>query len=341
MGGDNGPDAVIPGAALAAKKYKKAEFLLFGRSHVIEPILDKYPDLKKRSVVHHTDDVVASDERPSIALRTGRKSSMRMAINAVAEGRADCVVSSGNTGALMATAKLVLKCLPGIHRPAIASLLPTVKGSTMMLDLGANISCDSENLVQFSILGAVYAKAVSGITRPTVGLLNVGSEDMKGHDTLREALSILSAIKFPGEFKGFVEGDDIGKGTVDVVVTDGFTGNVALKTAEGIATLFVKTLKAEFSRSLLSKLAYLISLRQFNAVRKRLDHRVYNGGLFLGLNGVCIKSHGSADAFAFSHAVIAGIKMSENGFNAIVAKEIEYLTEQESFVSVVNERVSV
>lgn len=339
MGGDQGPEAVIPGAALATKTYKNVEFLLFGRTEVIEPILSRYPDLQKRCTIHHTDTVVGGHERPSVALRAGRQSSMRLAIDAVAEGKADCVVSSGNTGALMAMAKLSLKCLPGIHRPAIASLLPTIRGSTMMLDLGANISCDAENLVQFAILGSVYAKAVLGIQRPTVGLLNVGSEDMKGHDTLREALAILSAIKFPGEFKGFVEGDDIGKGTVDVVVTDGFTGNIALKTAEGIAALFTRVLRKEFSRSLLGRLAYLASYLQFAAVKKRLDHRVYNGGLFLGLNGVCIKSHGSADAYAFSHAVMAGIKMVRNGFNPIVAKEIEALTEQESFISAANERV--
>lgn len=340
MGGDHGVKSVIPGAAIAAKKYKKVEFLIFGQEDKINPILDEYPSLKKKSQIIHTDDVVASDAKPSVALRNGRNSSMRLAINAVAEGKADCVISSGNTGALMATAKLALRCLPGIHRPAIASVIPAVSGSTMMLDLGANVSCNAENFVQFAIMGAVYAKAVLEIDVPTLGLLNIGSEDIKGHDMLREASAILSAIDFPADYKGFVEGDDIGKGSVDVVVTDGFTGNIALKTAEGIGTLFTTTIKKEFSRSIFSKLAYLVACKQFNAVRRRLDHRVYNGGLFLGLNGVCIKSHGGADDFAFSQAVIAGIKMADNGFNSIVAEELEQLGGQENFISMVNESIS-
>jgi glycerol-3-phosphate acyltransferase PlsX len=210
-----------------------------------------------------------------------------------------------------------------------------------MLDLGANLTCDAENLVQFAILGCVYARVVMGVERPSVGLLNIGSEDVKGHDHLRDALSILNSISFQGDFRGFVEGDDIGKGSVDVVVTDGFTGNVALKTAEGFGALFSSTLKQEFSRSLFSKLAYLLALRPFNAVRRRLDHRVYNGGLFLGLNGVCIKSHGSADAVAFSHAVMTAHKMAANNFNPVVAREIEILASEETFLAVTNERASI
>lgn len=328
MGGDLGVQAVIPGAALAAKKMPNIAFLLFGREDDIKPVLAKYPDLKNRSKVIHCQDVVSGDDKPSSALRSGKQSSMRLAINSVAEGQADCVVSSGNTGALMAMAKLVLKCLPGIHRPAIASLIPTVRGSTLVLDLGANLTCTEDNYIQFMILGCVYAKAVLEIEKPTAGLLNIGTEETKGHEMLQLARAILAQVDIPGEFKGFVEGDDIGKGSVDVIVTDGFTGNVALKTAEGISHLFRDTLKDAFGGSLFGKIAYLVASKQFGHIKKRLDHRVYNGGLFLGLNGVCIKSHGSADDFAFSHAVLAGAKMVENGFNNVVADEIKSLESQ-------------
>jgi glycerol-3-phosphate acyltransferase PlsX len=328
MGGDKGVHAVIPGAARAAKQMPNVSFLLFGRKNDIQSVLVKYPKLENRCEIVHCDDVVAGDDKPSAALRSGRKSSMRLAINAVSEGRADCIVSSGNTGALMAMAKLVLKCLPGIHRPAIASLIPTVRGSTLVLDLGANLTCNEDNYIQFMILGAVYAKAVLGISSPTAGLLNIGTEDTKGHEMLQMAKAILAQVEMPGEFKGFVEGDDIGKGTVDVIVTDGFTGNVALKTAEGIGHLFRETLQDAFGKSLFGRLAYLLAYKPFSKVKKRLDHRVYNGGLFLGLNGVCIKSHGSADDYAFSHAVIAGAKMVENGFNTVVANEIKALENQ-------------
>lgn len=328
MGGDGGVHAVVPGAALAAKKMPQIAFLLFGREEDVAPVLEKYADLKKRSQIIHCEDVIAGDEKPSSALRNGKKSSMRLAIDSVAEGMADCVVSSGNTGALMATAKLILKCLPGIHRPAIASLLPTIRGSSMVLDLGANLSCTEDNYIQFTILGCVYARAVLGIEKPTAGILNIGTEDTKGHEMLQMAKAILSQVDLPGEFEGFVEGDDIGKGTVDVVVTDGFTGNVALKTAEGIGQLFRATMTESFGRSIFGKLAYLMAYKQFSSIKKRLDHRIYNGGLFLGLNGVCIKSHGSADDYAFSHAVIAGAKMVENGFNKKVAEEIKAIENQ-------------
>ena len=229
MGGDFGPDVVVPGAALALKDIPNAAFIFFGDEARIKPLLDRHPQVARVSTIHHTDKAVSADEKPGQALRSGRDSSMRLAINAVSEGKADCVVSGGNTGALMAMAKMVLRMLPGIHRPAIASVFPTMEGKTVVLDLGANLECDSEILVQFAVLGAVYARVVENISEPKVGLLNVGSEEMKGHEEIRSAAAVLQQVKFPGKYYGFVEGNDITLGTVDVVVTDGFTGNVALK----------------------------------------------------------------------------------------------------------------
>lgn len=342
MGGDYGPPVTIRGAALAAKRMKNIHFLFFGKDDPIKAEIAKNPILEGRYKIIHTNDVVAGDEKPSTALRTGKKSSMRLAIDAVANHDADCIVSSGNTGALMAMAKLGLRCLPGIHRPAIASLLPTVRGQSLVLDLGANLVCDEHNYVEFSVLGSVYARAVLGVETPTVGLLNIGTEDTKGHEALQTTREMLSVLDIPGKFIGFVEGDGIGKGAADVIVTDGFTGNVALKTAEGIGALFRQTLRAYFGKSLFGKFAYLVAFRQFSAVRKRLDHRIYNGGLFLGLNGACIKSHGSADDYAFSHAVLAGAKMIDNKFNEIVAEEIHAIELQkiEASITVSDKRQS-
>jgi glycerol-3-phosphate acyltransferase PlsX len=235
MGGDNAPQVVVRGANIARQRNPQVEFLLFGRESEIAPLLSGMQRLRDVARIVHTDDVVRSDEKPSVALRSGRNSSMRLAINAVQEGAADGVVSAGNTGALMAMSKFVLKTLPGIDRPAIASFFPTLKGESVMLDLGANIFCDAKNLVDFAVLGTSFARTVLGQPEPSYGLLNVGSEEIKGHEALHEASAILREARFPGHFVGFVEGDDIAKGTVDVIVTDGFTGNVALKTAEGTA----------------------------------------------------------------------------------------------------------
>ncbi len=333
MGGDHGPSSAIPGAAAALADRPGLTFLIFGDEARIAPFLEKYPALKAASEIHHTDIAISNHESASAALRRGKGSSMRLAIDAVSKGEADCIVSAGNTGALMATAKMVLKCLPGIHRPAIASVLPTVHGRTIMLDLGANIHCDAENLVQFSVLGSVLARAVFGIDRPSVGILNVGSEDKKGHEILHDAAAVLQNTRFPGAFHGFIEGNDIAAGTVDVVVTDGFTGNVALKTAEGVGKMIGAILKEELGSSLLAKMGYVLSMRALNSAKHRMDPRQYNGGLFLGLSGICIKSHGSADDYAFSRAVLVGANMVENRFNAIVADEIEQLASQEAFVS--------
>lgn len=331
MGGDHGIDAVIPGADLALKTFPDLKFLIYGDEGRIRPVLARYPKLRKCSEVVHTDKFVSSEEKPASALRTGRQSSMRLAINAVKEGQADCVVSSGNTGALMAMAKMVLKCLPGIHRPAIASIFPTIGRDTVVLDLGANVVCDAEMLTQFAVLGAVYARVVEGFDKPRIGLLNIGTEDMKGGEVLRETAAVLSKVKLPGKFMGFVEGVDITNGSTDVVVTDGFTGNVALKTAEGVAKMSEHYMRRAFKSSIFSMLGALLAYRSFKKVKNELDPRHYNGGMFLGLDGICVKSHGGSDHVGFAHAIMGAAKLAHHGFNARVADEIEQLMSQESF----------
>lgn len=332
MGGDHGIEAVVPGANLALKAMPNLKFSIFGDEGRIRPVLARYPKLREASEVIHTDKAVGNDEKPAVALRTGRQSSMRLAINAVKEGHADCVVSSGNTGALMAMAKLVLKCLPGIHRPAIASVLPTINEDTVVLDLGANLVCDTEMLTQFAVLGAVYARVVEGIDKPRIGLLNIGTEDMKGGEVLRDTATILSKVKLPGKFLGFVEGTDITNGRADVIVTDGFTGNVALKTAEGVAKMSEHYMRRAFKSSPFAMLGALLAYRSFNKVKKELDPRHYNGGMFLGLDGICVKSHGGSDHIGFANAIKVAAELAHHGFNERVAKEIEQLMSQESFV---------
>lgn len=333
MGGDFGPEVVIPGAALAFKELPGANFIFFGDEEKIKPHLDKHKELIRVSSIHHTTKAVSSDDRPSVALRAGRDSSMRLAINAVAEGRADCIVSGGNTGALMAMAKMVLRPLPGIHRPAIASVFPTIRGRTVVLDLGANLECDSEILVQFAVLGSVYARVVENISAPTVGLLNVGSEDQKGHEEIRAAAAVLQQVKFPGKYYGFVEGNDITAGTVDVVVTDGFTGNVALKVAEGVVKLTSVVLKSSLKSSPMSFVGALLASGALKKMKNNLDPRHYNGGMFLGLSGICVKSHGGMDAVGFANAVKVAADLSTNKFNNRVAEEIQQVMSQESFIA--------
>ena len=333
MGGDFGPEVVIPAAAMAYRENKSLRFDFFGDEVIIARYLDRDTELKAVSKVHHTSDVISNTEKPSTALRQGKNSSMRLAINAVKEGESQAVVSAGNTGALMAMAKLVLKCLPGINRPAIASVFPSKARDTVMLDLGANLTCDAEALVQFALLGAVYARVVKNIHNPSVGLLNIGSEDIKGHDHLRNASSILSNIKFSGRYDGFVEGNDIPNGTVDVVVTDGFTGNVALKVAEGVADLSSHMFKQGLKSSPIAMLGGLLAYGSLKRVKKRMDPRAYNGGMFLGLNGICVKSHGGMDAYGFSNAILVAANLVQQGYNDRVATEVEELMNQESFIT--------
>jgi glycerol-3-phosphate acyltransferase PlsX len=309
MGGDRAPEMVVKGANIARQRFPNVRFEIFGDERRIKPLLDRQAALRKVSTVVHTDKIVAGEDKPSVALRAGRGSSMRMAIDAVQAGTAAGVVSAGNTGALMAMAKVVLKTLPGIDRPAIASFFPTLRGESVMLDLGANLSCDADNLVQFAVMGHVFARTVLGILKPTIGLLNVGSEEVKGHEAVREAFAILRATSLPGEFHGFVEGDDIARGTVDVIVTDGFTGNVALKTLEGTAKLYAEFLKRSFKASLIARFGYVLARPALNALRVRTDPRRYNGAIFLGLNGVAVKSHGGTDALGFANAIGVAVDM--------------------------------
>lgn len=322
MGGDHAPEMVIAGAALARERHPQVDFLIFGDENRLEPLLIRQPALRQVSVLEHTPDAVSNDAKPAVALRSGRNSSMRRAIDAVAQGRAACVVSAGNTGALMAMAKIVLKTLPGIDRPAIASFFPTLRGESVMLDLGANVECRADNLVQFALMGALFARSVLGVLEPTVGLLNIGAEDMKGHDSLREAAARLRQSPLPGRFHGFIEGDDIPRGSVDVVVTDGFTGNVALKTAEGTAKLYTEFLRRTFSSSLFARLGYLLARSAFAKLRQRTDPRRYNGAMFLGLNGVCVKSHGGTDALGFANAIGVGADLVIHGFNETIRDEL-------------------
>ena len=323
MGGDHAPDMVVQGADVACIRHPEARFLLVGDEARLAKLLERHKRLAAVSELRHAEDVVGSDDRPSTALRRGRKTSMRKAIDAVKAGEADGIVSAGNTGALMAMAKTVLKMLPGIHRPAIASTAPTMRGEVVLLDLGANIECTADSLVQFAVMGEVFARTVLGVVKPTVGILNVGIEITKGNDVVRGAAQALKTGRLPIEFHGFIEGDDITRGTVDVVVTDGFTGNVALKTAEGTARLYSQFLRAAFRQSLMARIGYLLARRALRGVRDRLDPRRYNGGMLLGLNGIVVKSHGGTDALGFANAIGFAVDMAKHGFNDKVITEIQ------------------
>ena len=308
MGGDHGAAVVVPGAELSLSRHPEIEFLLFGDAAAVAPLLDARPLLKAASRFVHTDVAVAMHDKPSQALRKGRwKSSMWRAIDAVKKGEADVAVSAGNTGALMVMAKLSLKTMAGIERPAIAALWPTLKGESVVLDLGASIGADAQHLVDLAAMGSAMARVLLGLERPTVGLLNIGVEEQKGLEEVREAGQMLRDGKWPQfEYVGFVEGDDIGKGTADVVVTEGFAGNIALKAAEGTARQMGQYLKAEMNRSWATKLGYFLARSAFRALADKMDPRKANGGVFLGLNGIVIKSHGGTDAEGFAYAVDVG-----------------------------------
>ncbi|MEQ5774131.1 MULTISPECIES: phosphate acyltransferase PlsX [unclassified Thalassospira] len=322
MGGDHAPDMVVAGAEIALKRMPHLKFLMYGDETRIKPLLDNCPELAAVTEIRHASQEVTMDDKPSVALRQRRDSSMRLAINAVKEGEAQGVVSAGNTGALMAMAKFVLKTLPGIDRPAIATYMPTQRGETIMLDLGANIECNEDNLVQFALLGEVFARVLFGIEKPSVGLLNVGIEELKGNESVKKAASILREINLPIQFAGFVEGDDLAKGTVDVIVTDGFTGNVALKTAEGTARLLVHFLRETFRSSFWAKIGYLLARRSLQRFRERMDPRRYNGAMLLGLNGIAVKSHGGTDALGFSNAIGVCHDLIANRLNDTIKAEI-------------------
>lgn len=322
MGGDRAPDMVVRGADTARQRYPDVTFLLFGDKARLQPMVDKTRWLKTACEVIEAPDVVTNDDKPTAALRKRRSSSMGMAIEAVAEGQAACVVSAGNTGALLATATVGLRMLPGVRRPALCSFLPTVRGETVMLDLGANMQCDANNLVEFAVMGSVFAKSVLGIDAPTVGLLNVGAEEGKGNETLRDAAAMLRVEESPVVFQGFVEGNDIGAGVVDVVVTDGFTGNVALKTMEGTAKLYTGWVRQAFETSTLAKVGYVLARSAWKKLGQRVDPRRYNGGVFLGLNGVCVKSHGGTDELGFAYALGVAVDLAKYHFSDKVVEEL-------------------
>jgi glycerol-3-phosphate acyltransferase PlsX len=302
MGGDHGAHVTVPAALRCLARHADLNIILVGPVDVIEAELRaRRAKPGPRLIVRHASEVVAMDEPPALALRNKKDSSMRVAIDLVKSGEADACVSAGNTGALMATARFVLKMLPGIDRPAIATTMPTVNGQVLMLDLGANVDCSAEHLLQFGIMGAMLAAALDGKSQPSVGLLNIGEEDIKGNGVAKRASELLRASHL--NFYGNVEGDDIFKGTVDVVVCDGFVGNVTLKASEGLAKMIATLLREEFKRNLLTKLAGLAALPVLKAFKRRVDPRRYNGATLLGLRGVVVKSHGSADRFSFEHAI--------------------------------------
>ncbi len=323
MGGDHAPSIVVDGASLARERFPDLRFILFGDEARLLPLVAKYPKLLECSEIRHTDQAVANDMKPSMALRNAKNSSMRLAINAVHDGEAQGIVSAGNTGALMVLATVVLKTLPGINRPAIAGYLPSMRGDVVMLDLGANLDCDADNLVQFAIMGDLFAKTVLGLPEPVVGLLNVGSEEQKGHESVREAAAVLRDSDFPVKFHGFIEGNDVLEGKVDVVVIDGFAGNVALKTVEGVVKFYSNVMTKAFQGSFLARIGYLLARATLRKARQRVDPRQYNGAMLLGLNGVVVKSHGGADAIGFANAIGVSADMLGYGYNDKIIAEFE------------------
>jgi glycerol-3-phosphate acyltransferase PlsX len=322
MGGDHGPRVTIPAALDLLKLDSKIKIILVGLTDAIEAELSaNKAKVGSRLSIHHASELVLMDESPQSALKNKKDSSMRVAINLVKSGDASACVSAGNTGALMATARFVLKTLPGIDRPAIAGILPNKHGITYMMDLGANADCTPDHLLQFAIMGSVLVSCVEQKAHPTVGLLNIGSEDIKGNEVVKQTSELLKESHL--NFYGNVEGDDIYKGTTDLVVCDGFVGNVALKTSEGLAHLMGGFLKEEFKRNLLTKLMAIISIPVLKAFKRRLDPRCYNGASFLGLRGIVVKSHGGADAFAFRHAIAKAVEESRSGVLAMITKQLE------------------
>ncbi|OYX30231.1 MAG: phosphate acyltransferase [Caulobacterales bacterium 32-69-10] len=332
MGGDHGPPVVVEGVAIAAKRLagRNLRFLLHGDGDLIEAALAANPAVRALVETRHTDLKIASDEKPAVALRRGKGSSLWNAIEAIRDGEAQAVVSAGNTGALMAMSKLILRMAVGLDRPAIVASWPTMRGVTAVLDVGANVASDAEQLVEFAIMGEAFYRAVHGggdpDCRPTVGLLNVGSEDVKGHEEVREAGRLLREAGIDLDYRGFVEGDDIAKGTVDVVVTDGFTGNIALKTAEGMARFFSTALRESLTSTVWAKLGALIAMAALDRMRARFDPSGVNGGPLLGLNGVVVKSHGGADAKGFANAIKVAADLAASDYAAHSARNMERLS---------------
>ena len=325
MGGDHGPSVVVPGVARAMKflPVGGVRFLLHGDKDVLGAALGRTRGIAALCEVRHTDTVIGMDAKPAHAMRRGRGTSMWNAVESVRAGEARAAVSAGNTGALMAISRLLLRMTADLDRPALVANWPTLRGITAVLDVGANVVCDANRLVEFAIMGAAYHRAVHGSRRPTIGLLNVGTETEKGHDDVRGADRLLRENPLDLDYRGFVEGDDIAKGTVDVIVTDGFTGNVALKTAEGFARFFRVELRKTFTANTLAKLGALIARRSLKKMGERLDPSSINGGPFLGLNGIVVKSHGGADMRGFATAIRLAADLARSDFAAEIDRNLE------------------
>jgi len=323
MGGDLGPETTIEGVVMASKIYPQVSFKLFGNERLSKVELEKNSEFTNYDFIH-TDEKIKSDDEPVNALRKLKKSSMRLGINNVADNVSHGFVSAGNTGALMAISKFVLKTIKGVNRPAIAGLMPTMKGQTVVLDLGANVDCSNDNLVQFALMGDIFSQLVLGIKKPKIGLLNVGSEHIKGNIIVKQTFNDLKKISSKINFFGFIEGNDINKGIVDVVVTDGFSGNIALKTAEGVAELIFTFLQNAYKSSIISKIGYILSKPALNRFKARIDPRKYNGAVLLGLNGIVVKSHGATDAFGFCNAISVAVSLIENSYVNEIEKKMVF-----------------
>ena len=325
MGGDAGPGIVVAALTQTMLRHPTVRFLLHGDETQLKALLAGRPQLAARVEVRHAPESVRMDDKPSVVLRRGRNTSMWHAIEAVEQKKAEVAVSAGNTGALMAMAMFQLRLIEGVSRPAIAALWPTKRGQSVVLDVGANIGTNAAQLAEFAVMGEAFARTILGLETPTVALLNVGAEDVKGNDAVKGAAQILRGVELPMEFRGFVEGDDISEGTVDVVVTDGFTGNIALKTAEGTAKLVIHFLRSSLRRSLLGRIGGLLAGGALRALRDKLDPRSANGGVFLGLNGIVVKSHGGTDALGFASALDMAIDMAHAGIIGKIAADLQAL----------------
>ena len=326
MGGDAGPGIVVTALLRVVQRHPNVNFSLSGDEAVLNELLARNSRLKGRVSVRHAPDRVAMEDKPSHVLRRGRNTSMWHAIDAVKAGDAEVAVSAGNTGALMAMSMFQLGIIDGISRPAIASIWPTMRGQSVVLDCGANVSATGEQLVDFAVMGEAFAHIILGLERPSVGLLNVGTEEQKGNDGVKEAAAILRATSLPMAFHGFIEGNDIAEGTVDVVVTDGFTGNIALKTAEGTAKLVGQFLRRSLKRTWMGQLGAFIASGALGALRRKLDPRAANGGIFLGLKGVVVKSHGGTDAIGFASALDMAIAMAKADINSRITADRAHIT---------------
>ena len=325
MGGDHAPEIVVEGMEIAAQRRPGLRFILHGDSERLNALLESTPTAKALSEVVHAEKAISMDVKPSQALRQGRGSSLWNAVASVEQGAANAVVSAGNTGAFMAIAMFRLRAMPGVHRPALTANWPSMKGPVAMLDMGANVEADAEQLVEFAIMGEAFHRAMHGKARPKVGLLNVGSEDQKGHEEIRAAARLVRESKVEMDFHGFVEGDDISKGTVDVVVTDGFTGNIALKTGEGTARLVAHFLREELAGSILGKLGALVAYPALKKLKARMDPAEVNGAVFLGLNGVVVKSHGGTTGRGFAAAIDVAAKLAKSHYREEIMRNLERL----------------